>query len=77
MRPKSTFKPKNKNSIIEMCLSPLEQNLLDIDIPKEKFDKLRQEERDALYFLKININLVIKGVGKGSGVLLYGTGKIV
>ena len=53
-----------------MCLSPLEQNLLDIDIPKEKFDKLRQEERDALYFLKININLVIKGVGKGSGVLL-------
>lgn len=60
-----------------MCLSPLEQNLLDIDIPKEKFDKLRQEERDALYFLKININLVIKGVGKGSGVLLYGTGKIV
>ena len=60
-----------------MCLSPLEQNLLDIDIPKEKFDKLRQEERDALYFLKININLVIKGVGKGSGVLLHGTGKIV
>lgn len=60
-----------------MCLSPLEQNLLDIDIPKEKFEKLRQEERDALYFLKININLVIKGVGKGSGVLLYGTGKIV
>ena len=60
-----------------MCLSPLEQNLLDIDIPKEKFDKLRQEERDALYFLKININLVIKSVGKGSGVLLYGTGKIV
>ena len=60
-----------------MCLSPLEQNLLDIDIPKEKFDKLRQEERDALYFLKININLVIKGIGKGSGVLLYGTGKIV
>ena len=60
-----------------MCLSPLEQNLLDIDIPKQKFDKLRQEERDALYFLKININLVIKGVGKGSGVLLYGTGKIV
>ena len=60
-----------------MCLSPLEQNLLDIDIPKEKFDKLRQGERDALYFLKININLVIKGVGKGSGVLLYGTGKIV
>ena len=60
-----------------MCLSPLEQNLLDIDIPMEKFDKLRQEERDALYFLKININLVIKGVGKGSGVLLYGTGKIV
>ena len=70
MRPKSTFNPKNKNSITEMCLSPLEQNLLDIDIPKEKFDKLRQEERDALYFLKININLVIKGVGKGSGVLL-------
>ena len=50
MIPKSIFNPKNKNSIIEMCLSPLEENLLDIDIPKEKFDKLRQEERDALYF---------------------------
>ena len=39
-RPKSTFNPKNKDVIIETYLSSLEEKLLDIDIPKDKFNNL-------------------------------------
>ena len=43
----STLNPKNKDAIIETYLSFLEENFLDIDIPKDKFDNLSKEERDA------------------------------
>ena len=51
-RPKSIFNPKNKDVIIETYLSSLEEKPLDIDIPKDKFNNLSKEERDALYSLK-------------------------
>ena len=46
-RPKSTFNPKNKDVIIETYLSSLEEKLLDIDIPKDKFNNLNKEDRNA------------------------------
>ena len=75
-RPKSTFNWKNKDIIIETYLSFLEEKLLDIDIPKDKFNNLSKEKRDALYSLKNDNTIVIKCVDKLSG-LLFGTGKII
>ena len=46
-RPKSTFNPKNKDVITGTYLSSLEEKLLDIDIPKDKFNNLSKGERDA------------------------------
>ena len=70
-RPKSTFNPKNKDVIIETYLSSLEEKLLDIDIPKDKFNNLSEEERDALYSLKNDNTIVIKGADKGSAVVVW------
>ena len=70
-RPKSTFNPKNKNIIIETHLSSLEEKLLDIDVAKDKFNNLSREERDALYSLKNDNAIVIKGADKGSAVVVW------
>ena len=70
-RPKSTFNPKNKDVITETYLSSLEEKLLDIDIPKDKFSNLSKEERDALCSLKNDNTIVIKGADKGSVVLVW------
>ena len=70
-RPKSTFNTKNKDVIIETYLSSLKQKLLDIDIPEDKFNNLSKEERDALYSLKKDNTIVIKGADKGSGVSVW------
>ena len=70
-RSKSTFNPKNKDVIIETYLSCLEEKLLDIDIPKNKFNNLSYEERDALYYLKNDNTIVVKGADKGSGVVVW------
>ena len=40
IRPKSTFNVKNKDIIIETYLSSLKEKLLDIGIPKDKFNIL-------------------------------------
>ena len=70
-RPKSTFNPKNKDVIIETYLSSLEEKLLDIDIPKDKFNDLSKGERDALYSLKNDNTIVKKGANKGYGVVAW------
>ena len=62
---------KNKDVIIETYLSSLEEKLLDIDIPKNKFNNLSNEERNALYYLKNDNTIVIKGADKGSGVVVW------
>ena len=76
LRPKSTFNPKNKDVIIETYLSSLEEKLLDIDITKYKFNNLSKVEKDALYYLKNDNTIVIKGADKGSGVVFL-AGKII
>ena len=68
--PKSTFNPKNKDVLIEIYLSCLEEKLVDIDIPKDKFNNLSKEERDAIYSLKNDNSIVIKAVDKGSEVVV-------
>ena len=51
-------------------LSCLEEKLRDIDIPKDKFNNLSKEERDAIYSLKNDNSIVIKAVDKGSEVVV-------
>ena len=67
---------KNKDFIVETYLSSSEEKLLDIDISNNKVNNLSKEERDALYSLKHDNTIVVKGANKGYGSFL-GTGKII
>ena len=68
-RPKSTFNPRNKDTI-ETYLRSLEKGLLDIDISSKKFNNLTKEERNALYNLRDDPTIIIKDADKGSAVVV-------
>ena len=70
-RSKSTFNPKNNDVIIETYLSSSDKKLLDIDIPKDKFNSLSKQKKDALYYLTNDNTIVIKGADKSSGVVIW------
>ena len=70
-KPKSTFNPRNKDAAIEVYMSSLEEKLMKIEIPKDKYSNLTSKERQALYNLKNNKNIVIKGADKGSAVVVW------
>ena len=70
-RPKSTFNPRNKDTVIETYLSSLEERLLDIDISSKRFNNLNKEERNALYNLRDDPTIIIKSVDKGSEVVVW------
>ena len=65
-KPKSTFNPRDKNAAIEVYMSSLEEKLMKIEIPKDKYNNLTSKERQVLYDLKNDKNIVIKGADKGS-----------
>ena len=56
---------------MEIYLSSLEEKLLKIEVPKDKFNNLTKGERDALYNLKNDKTIVIKGADKGSAVAVW------
>ena len=68
---KSTFNQRNKDTIIETYLSSLEERLLDIDISSKRFNNLTKEERNALYNLRDDPTIIIKGADKGSAVVVW------
>ena len=70
-RPQSSFNPRNKDAIIETYLSSLEQILLDIEIPSKRYKNLTKEERDALYSLRGDSTIIIKGSDKSSVVVFW------
>ena len=70
-RPKSSFNPRNKVTIIGTYLSCLEERLLDIEIPSKRYKNLTKEEREALYSLRDDSTIIIKGAVKGSVVLVW------
>ena len=70
-RLKSSFNPRNKDVIIETYLSCLEERLLNIEIPSKRFNNLTKEDREALYSLKDDPNIIIKGADKGSVVVVW------
>ena len=68
---KSSFNPRNKDVIKETYLSCLEERLLDIEIPSKRLNNLTKEEREALYSLKDDPSIIIKGADKGSAVVVW------
>ena len=69
-KPKSTFNLRNRDAAIEIYLSSLEEKLMSIEIPEEKYKNLTREERVALFDLKNDKTIVIKGADKGSTVVV-------
>ena len=70
VKPKSAFNPSNKDVAIEVYMSSLEEKLMKIEISKDKYNHITNEERQALYDLKDNKNIVIKGADIGSAVVV-------
>ena len=70
-RPKSTFNPRNKDTVTEIYLSSLEERLLDTDISSKRFNNLTKEERNALYNLRDDPTIIIKGADKGCAVVVW------
>ena len=67
----SSFNPRNKDGEIEIHLSSLEEKLMSIEILKDKYNNLTREEREALFDLKNDKNIAIKGADKGSTVVVW------
>ena len=57
--------------IIETCLSCLEERLLGIEIPSERFSNHAKLEWEALYSLKDDPSIIIKAADKGSVVVVW------
>ena len=69
--PKSTSNPRNKDAAIEVYMSSLEEKLMKTEISKDKYNNLTSKERQALYDLKNDKNIVIKGADKRSAVVVW------
>ena len=52
-------------------MSSLEEKLLNIEVLKDQFNNLTKGEQDALYILKNDRTIVIKGADKGSAVAVW------
>ena len=70
-KPKSKFNPRNKDAAIELYLSSLEEKLMKVRVPKDRFNNLANSERNALYDLKNDKSIVIKSADKGSLVVVW------
>ena len=52
-KPKSKVNPRNKDGVIELYLSSLEEILIKVEVPKDKVNNLTSSKRTPLYDLKI------------------------
>ena len=52
-------------------MTVLEEKLMKIEIAKDKYNNLTSKERQALYDLRNNKHIVIKGADKGSAVMVW------
>ena len=68
-KPKSKINPRNKDAAIELYLSRLEEKLIKVEVPKDKFNNLVVNGK--LYDLKNDISIVIKSADEGSAVVLW------
>ena len=50
---KPKFNPRNNDAAIELYLSSLEEKLMKVEVPKDKFNNLTKSERKAFMILKV------------------------
>ena len=70
-KPKSKVNPRNKDGAIELYLSSLEEKLMKVEVPKDKFNNLTKSERKAFYDLKNDKNMEIKSADKSAAVVVW------
>ena len=70
-KPKSKFNPRHKDATIEFYLSSLEEKLMKVEVPKDKFNNLTKSDLKASYDLKNDKSVVIKSADKGSAVVVW------
>ena len=70
-KPKSKFNPRNKDAALELYLSSLEEKLMEVEVPKDKFNNLTNSNRKALSDLKNDKSIVIKSVDKRSAIVVW------
>ena len=70
-RSKFTLNPRSKDTVIETYLSSLEKRLLDIDFSSKRFNTLTKKEHNAVYKLRDDPTIIIKGADKGSAVVVW------
>ena len=69
-KPKSKFNPCNEDVAIRPYLSSLEEKLMNVEVPNDKFNNLTNSEQKALYDLKSNKSIVIESADEGSVVVV-------
>ena len=70
-KPKSRVNPRNKGGAIKIYLSSLEEKLMKVEVPKDKFNNLTISELKALYDLKDDENIEIKSADKSVAVVVW------
>ena len=70
-KPKSIFNLRNKDAAIEVYMSSLEEKLMKIEIPKDKYNNLTCKEWQALYDFKNDESIVIEDSSKESTVVVW------
>ena len=65
------MRTSSKDDIIETDLSCLEERFLNTEIPSKRFNNLTKKEREALYSLKDDTSIIIKGADKVSVVVVW------
>ena len=70
-KPKSKFNPRKKDAAMELYLSSLEEKLMKVEVPRDKFNNLTNSERKALYNLKIGKIFGIKSADKCFAVVVW------
>ena len=70
-KPKLTFNPRNVDTSIEVYLSCLEDELLNVSAYGSNYSNLTVQEQEALRNLKNDNAIIIKEADKGSGVVIW------
>ena len=70
LKPKCKVNRCDKDGAIELYLSSLEEKLMKVELPEDKFNNLTNSERKALYDLKNDKNIEIKSADKRAAAVV-------
>ena len=70
-RPPSTYNPRNIDASIEVYLSKLEDEILNLSAHGSNYSNLTVDEQEALRDLSRDRTVIIKGADKGSAVVVW------